>query len=161
MDEITIRIRRGKHAEGLPLPSYATPGSAGMDIFAAVRSETVVEPGEVVAVPTGLFLALPEGYELQIRPRSGLAVKHGISVINGPGTVDSDYRGEVKVLLVNHGRRAWAFRRGDRIAQGVVAPVVRGCWLEAGRLAGSRRGQGGFGHTGQGSSNGKKKKSRK
>ena len=136
------------HGSGLQLPSYATPGSAGLDLSAAVASELVLAPGERAAVPTGIAIALPEGYEAQVRPRSGLALRHGVTVLNSPGTVDADYRGEIQIILANLGREPVTIARGQRIAQLVVAPVQRVLWQETEVLPESRRGAGGFGSTG-------------
>jgi len=145
---INIRVRRLPHAEGLPLPVYATGGAAGADLCAAVGDEVAIEPGERQAVPTGLVLEIPEGFEGQVRPRSGLAIRHGLTVVNAPGTIDSDYRGELKVLLVNLGTDTVSITRGDRIAQLVVAPVTRAAFVETDDLTASDRGAGGFGSTG-------------
>jgi dUTP pyrophosphatase len=145
---LQVEIQALPHGEGLPLPAYATLGSAGMDLRAAVEEPIVLEPGKRCLVPTGLRIALPEGYEAQIRPRSGLAIKQGITVANAPGTVDSDYRGEVKVGLVNLSDSAYIIQRGDRIAQMVVAPVTRVTWQPVGSLDETARGAGGFGSTG-------------
>jgi len=145
-DRIGVRIRRLPHGQGLALPAYATPGAAGMDVLAA--EDVTLEPGARHAVATGFAVAIPEGYEIQVRPRSGLALKHGIGVPNTPGTVDSDYRGEVKVILINHGAEAFPIRRGDRIAQLVLAPVTLAAWEEVGELDDTARGAGGFGSTG-------------
>lgn len=145
---VEIRIRRLSHAEGLPLPAYATDGAAGADLCAAVDEEMVFEPGDRAAVPTGLVLEIPEGYEAQVRPRSGLAITAGLTIINAPGTIDSDYRGELKVLLVNLGSDRVAIGRGDRIAQLLVAPVTRASFTETESLSASERGEGGFGSTG-------------
>jgi len=145
---VAIRIRRLPHAEGLPLPDYATSGAAGADLCAAVENELTLAPGGREAVPTGLVLEIPEGYEGQVRPRSGLALKFGLTVVNAPGTIDSDYRGELKVLLVNLGTRASTISRGERIAQLVIAPVTRARFSEATELQPSERGDGGFGSTG-------------
>lgn len=144
---IRIQIARLPHGEGLPLPSYATPGAAGMDIVAAEDLDLL--PGQRHAVATGFQVAIPAGYEIQVRPRSGLAFKHGISVPNTPGTIDSDYRGEVKVLLINHGSEPFAIRRGERIAQLVPATVTRAAFDEVGALSETERGAGGFGSTGR------------
>ena len=144
---IAIRIARLPHGEGLPLPSYATPGAAGMDVVAA--EDVDLAPGQRHAVATGFRVAIPEGYEIQVRPRSGLAFKHGISVPNTPGTIDSDYRGELKILLINHGSEPFAVRRGERIAQLVPAVVTRARFEEAPDLCETERGHGGFGSTGQ------------
>jgi dUTP pyrophosphatase len=136
------------HARGLPLPAYATEGAAGMDLVAAVAAPTTIPPGGRALVPTGLRIAVPEGHEAQVRPRSGLAWKHGIVVPNSPGTIDADYRGEVQVLLLNLGTEPFVVERGARIAQLVVAPVVRAAWRPVAALPPTRRGEGGFGHTG-------------
>jgi dUTP pyrophosphatase len=143
---IPVLVKRLPHFEGLELPEYATEGAAGMDVLAA-EALTLV-PGARHAVATGLALAIPPGYEIQVRPRSGLALKHGITVPNTPGTIDSDYRGELKVILINHGSTGFDIRRGDRIAQLVLAPVVRASWLKVDELDETLRGEGGFGSTG-------------
>lgn len=143
-----VQIVREPGCEDLPLPTYATPGSAGVDLRAAVTEELVLAPGERRLVSTGLRLALPEGYEAQVRPRSGLAVRHGIGMVNAPGTIDADYRGVVQVLLINLGREPFTIRRGERIAQMVVAPVTRVVWDEVTELSDTARGEGGFGHSG-------------
>lgn len=135
-------------ADGLPLPEYATPGSAGMDLLAAVEADVVLEPGERRLISTGLKLAIPPGYEGQVRPRSGLAARHGITMLNTPGTIDSDYRGVVQVIVINLGSEEFRIRRGDRIAQLVIAPVARAELVEAAALAETVRNEGGFGHTG-------------
>jgi len=145
-----VRIERLPHAVGLPLPAYATPGSAGLDLRAAVEETTWIPPGGWRAVPTGLRLALPSGYEGQIRPRSGLALRHGIGLPNAPGTLDSDYRGELRVLLVNHSPHPFRVERGDRIAQLVIAPVARAQLVEVDAVDATPRGDGGFGSTGSG-----------
>lgn len=148
MDATTIAIQRLAHGADLPLPEYQTAGSAGMDLLAAVTGDMAVAPGRRVLIPTGIAIALPAGFEAQIRPRSGLAHKKGIVVLNAPGTVDSDYRGEIKVLLGNLGDANFTVERGMRIAQLVVAPVSRVTWLELPHLPGTERGAGGFGSTG-------------
>lgn len=147
---LTIVARYLPHGEGLPLPAYATDFSAGMDLLAAVPEDApmVLQPGDWCAVPTGLSIALPQGYEAQVRPRSGLAFKHAVTVLNAPGTIDADYRGEVKVLLINHGRAAFEISRGMRIAQMLVAPVIAVGWETADHLDETGRGAGGFGSTG-------------
>jgi dUTP pyrophosphatase len=145
-DPITVQIRRLEHGEGLPLPSYATEGAAGMDVVAA--ESVTLAPGARHAVATGVALAIPPGFEIQVRPRSGLALKHGISVPNTPGTIDSDYRGELKVILINHSDEPFAIVRGDRVAQLVLAPVVQAAWQEVADLDETARGSGGFGSTG-------------
>jgi len=146
--KVPVQVRRLPHAEGLPLPTYATAGAAGMDLIAAVSTPLTISPGERVLVPTGLTIALPSGYELQVRPRSGLALKHGIVLPNSPGTVDEDYRGELLVIVMNAGPTPFVVERGMRIAQAVVAPVVRAVWQEVDELPGTARGEGGFGSTG-------------
>ena len=148
MNAPIVLVKRLPHSEGLPLPTYMTPEAAGLDLPAALGGELVVEPGRIVLVPTGLCLAIPHGYEGQVRPRSGLAIKHGLTVVNAPGTIDADYRGEVKVGLVNLGSEPVTLRRGDRVAQLVIAPVARARLREVRDLPPSTRGQGGFGHTG-------------
>ena len=132
-----------------PLPEYATAGSAGMDIRASLEAPIEMEPMQRVLVPTGLFMEIPEGYEVQLRPRSGLAIKHGITLLNTPGTIDSDYRGEVKVILINLGQEAFTIQSGDRIAQMIVQPVCHASWHETVELQESARGAGGFGHSGR------------
>lgn len=132
----------------LHLPGYETEGSVGMDVEAAVQTSLTIQPGERVLVPTGLRVALPSGYELQVRPRSGLAVQYGVTVLNSPGTIDADYRGEVKIALINLGQHPYAINRGDRIAQLVLAPVVRAVWVKTAALDITERNAGGFGHTG-------------
>lgn len=147
-DIVDVRILRLPHSEGLELPAYGTAGAAGVDFQAAVSETLVIKPSERVLVPTGLCIALPEGYELQIRPRSGLALKHGIMVPNSPGTIDEDYRGEIRIILINAGTEDFVIERGMRVAQGVLAPVVRMQWHECTSLDKTERGQGGFGSTG-------------
>jgi dUTP pyrophosphatase len=132
----------------LPLPSYETAHAAGMDVAAAVTEDVILQPGDISLIPTGFAVAIPEGFEIQIRPRSGLAVKHGISIINAPGTVDADYRGEVKIGLINLGREPFFVHRGDRIAQMILAPVYQARLQVVERLGNTGRGSGGFGHTG-------------
>ena len=143
-----IEVVRLPHAEGLPLPCYATEGAAGMDLLAAVMSSVVIPPGGRMLVPTGLRIAIPAGYELQVRPRSGLALKNGVVLPNSPGTIDEDYRGEVGVIVLNAGDAPFTVERGMRIAQAVVAPVVRAAWREVAELPETARGSGGFGSTG-------------
>jgi dUTP pyrophosphatase len=145
-----IPLTRLAHAEDLPLPAYETTGSAGMDLRAAVADgETLtLKPGARAMVPTGLAFAVPHGFEAQVRPRSGLAAKAGVTCLNSPGTIDSDYRGEVKVILINHGEEDFHIRRGDRIAQLVIAPVAQALWAEVADLDETARGAGGFGSTG-------------
>ena len=147
---VSIALKPLAHFEGLELPTYETEGAAGMDVRAAVPEDAPVTlaPGERAMVPTGLSMAIPEGYEIQMRPRSGLAAKHGITCLNSPGTVDSDYRGELKVILINHGTEPFVIKRGERIGQMVLAPVVRASFQLIGDLPVTRRGAGGFGSTG-------------
>ena len=145
-NDVPVRVKRLPHGEGLDLPVYATSGAAGMDGLAA--EDVTLAPGGRHAVATGLAMAIPDGYEIQVRPRSGLALKHGISLPNTPGTIDSDYRGELKVIMINLGQDAFVIRRGDRIAQLVLAPVVRAAWEEVVDLDETARGEGGFGSTG-------------
>ncbi|WP_020174436.1 dUTP diphosphatase [Methyloferula stellata] len=144
---IPVILKVLTHGEGLPLPSYQTAGAAGCDLHAAVSEALTLMPGARDKIPTGIALELPEGYEAQIRPRSGLAAKDGVTVLNAPGTIDSDYRGEILVLLVNHGDRPFEIIRGARIAQLVVAPVVRAAFVESAALNETARGEGGFGST--------------
>ncbi len=149
MSPLSIRINRLSDSTiDVPLPSYATEGAAGMDIYAAVETEMVVPAGTTVLVPTGFSMEIPVGFEAQIRPRSGLAIKSNIGLMNSPGTIDSDYRGEVKIVLSNFGKESFIVRRGDRIAQMVVARYERVTWIESGTLSETSRGAGGFGHTG-------------
>lgn len=143
---IAVRIKRLPHGAGLPLPAYATAGAAGMDVVSA--ESVTIACGARHAVATGLALAIPDGYEIQVRPRSGLALRHGITVPNTPGTIDSDYRGELKVILINHGPEPFVIQRGDRVAQLVLAPVVQAAWNEVTELDATERGEGGFGSTG-------------
>ncbi|MFL5295869.1 MAG: dUTP diphosphatase [Phenylobacterium sp.] len=147
----TVPITRLPHGEGLPLPAYETAQAAGMDLRAAVPDDEpfVLRPGARHPIPTGLAFALPAGFEGQVRPRSGLAAKHGVTCLNSPGTVDADYRGEVKVILINLGEEDFVIRRGERIAQLVIAPVVQAVWHEVAGLEDTARGAGGFGSTGR------------
>ncbi len=145
---LVVRITRLRGARDLPLPSRATPGAAGFDLPAAVEGELTIAPNERVLVPTGLAIAVPEGHEAQVRPRSGLALRHGILLPNAPGTIDSDYRGEIQVIVLNTGTEPFTIRRGDRIAQLVIAPVTQAEWCEVEDLDETARGTGGFGHTG-------------
>ncbi len=151
MTDVTVAVRPLPHFEGLGLPAYETLGAAGMDVRAAVpESEPIVlTPGARAMVPTGLSVAIPQGYEIQMRPRSGLAAKHGITCLNTPGTIDSDYRGELKVILINHGSDAFTIARGERIGQMVLAPVTRIVWEQVETLDDTERGAGGFGSTGR------------
>ncbi len=147
---VTVRIKRLPHGADLPLPAYETDGAAGLDLRAAVSEPVMLQPGGRDLVPTGLVFELPAGHEGQVRPRSGLAAKHGVTVLNTPGTIDSDYRGPLGVLLVNLGAEPYRIRHGDRIAQLIVAPVARARFAEVAELGASRRGAGGFGSTGSG-----------
>jgi dUTP pyrophosphatase len=147
-NNVTIALQRLEHGADLQLPSYATADSAGADLMAAVDETLVLEPGARALVPTGIALAIPSGFEAQVRPRSGLAIKHGITALNSPGTIDADYRGEVGVILINHGQQPFRIERGMRIAQLVIAPVTRARWQEVTTLENTDRGAGGFGSTG-------------
>ena len=150
-DKVKVDIRQLPHAEGLALPAYQTTEAAGVDLLAAVPAETplILPPGKYAMVPTGLTIALPPGFEAQVRPRSGLAAKHGVTVLNSPGTIDADYRGEINVLLINHSDAPFPIRRGERIAQMVIAPVVQAQLVAAEQLSVTERGSGGFGSTGR------------
>lgn len=144
--EVPVMVKVLPHGQGLDLPAYATEGAAGMDVVSA--QDVTLAPGARQAVETGLSIAIPAGYEVQVRPRSGLALKHGVTVANAPGTIDSDYRGELKVILINLGSAAFDIRRGDRVAQLVLAPVTRAAWVAVDQLEETARGEGGFGSTG-------------
>lgn len=149
-EQIEIKIKRlSEEFSDIPLPAYATEGSAGMDIRAAVKDELIIEPGKVALVPTNLSVEIPKGFEIQVRPRSGLAANHSIGILNSPGTIDSDYRGEVKIILMNFGDKPFTIHRGDRIAQLVVSKVYSAKIVETENLNLSSRGDGGFGHTGK------------
>ena len=148
MSAIPVSIRQLPNGEGLPLPAYATAQSSGLDLAAALTEDIVIGPGEHAVVPTGVAIALPDGFEAQIRPRSGLAAKYAVTVLNSPGTIDTDYRGEIRVVLANHGAASFTVSRGMRIAQLVIAPVSRIVWNEVDALADSPRGERGFGSTG-------------
>lgn len=145
---VTVQVMREPGCDDLPLPSYETAHAAGMDLRAAVEQPLTLAPGMRALIPTGIRIALPPGYEAQVRPRSGLAWRHGISMVNAPGTIDADYRGQVCVILINHGQAPFVIARGDRIAQMVVAPVTRVAWEAVSSLDATVRGDGGFGHTG-------------
>jgi len=147
-EKITLKIKRLPGGEGMPLPRYHSKHAAGMDLMAAVEADVVLEPGGRALVPTGLAIELPEGFEAQVRPRSGLALKHGIALVNSPGTIDADYRGEVGVILINLGERDFTIKRGDRIAQMVIGRVVQAEPFEVEVLGDTGRSSGGFGHTG-------------
>jgi len=145
---LKVRIRRHSHGRDLPLPSAASRGSSGLDLLAAVEGSLDIAPGKTALVPTGVSVEVPQGHEAQVRPRSGLALRHGITVLNAPGTIDSDYRGEVGVILINHGQETFTVRRGDRIAQLVFSTVCEAVLEEVEELGDTVRGEGGFGHTG-------------
>ena len=150
-ETVRVEIRQLPHAEGLALPAYQTADAAGLDLLAAVPEEAplILAPGKHVLVPTGLSIALPSGFEAQVRPRSGLAARHGVTVLNSPGTIDADYRGEISVILINHGEAPFTVRRGERIAQMVFAPVAQAKLIQVALLAATDRGSGGFGSTGR------------
>ncbi len=145
---VTVAVIKAEHAADLPLPRYMTDGSAGMDLYAAVETKIEIKPGERALIPTGLHMAIPVGYELQVRPRSGLAINQGIGVLNSPGTIDPDYRGEIKIILINMGQEPYAVMRGDRVAQAVLCPVIQARFELTEQLPPSGRNEGGFGHTG-------------
>jgi dUTP pyrophosphatase len=149
--KVTVELQQLAHAEGLPLPAYQTAEAAGLDLMAAVpdAEPMTLVSGQYALVPTGLAIALPPGYEAQVRPRSGLAAKHGVTVLNSPGTIDADYRGEIKVILINHGPAPFVIKRGERIAQMVIAPVVQAALVPVATLSATDRGAGGFGSTGR------------
>ena len=148
MDGIAVKIRRLENNGDLPLPNYESEGSSGMDIRAAVKESVLLKPGEIGLIPTGLAVSVPRGYEAQIRPRSGLALKHGIGIVNSPGTIDSDYRGEIGLIMINWGHSPFAIRRGNRIAQMLITRVYRAEIIEVDDLDSTQRGEGGFGHSG-------------
>ena len=150
MEIVTIDVIRLPHMDGIDLPKFETDQAAGADLRAAIDAPVILEPGERRLVPTGFCMALPAGYEAQVRPRSGLALKHGITVLNSPGTIDADYRGEVGVLIINHGQKAFTVNRGDRFAQMVIAPVTQGVFNVVQTLSDTDRGSGGYGSTGTG-----------
>jgi dUTP pyrophosphatase len=149
MTRVRVRIQQTAEAEGLPLPGYETEGAAGMDLRAAIAAPVTIAPGEVRLISTGLIIAVPEGYEAQVRPRSGLALRHGITMLNSPGTIDADFRGVLSLIVINHGREPFTVSRGDRMAQLVIAPVARCEWEPVEALDDTPRGTGGFGHTGR------------
>ena len=148
MDTLAVKFKRLEDSADMPLPSYGSEGSSGMDIRASVKEPIVLKPGEIRLIPTGLTVSIPRGYEGQIRPRSGLALKHGIGVVNSPGTIDSDYRGEICIIVINWGEQPFTIRRGDRIAQMVITKVCRAGIAEVEVLDETQRGEGGFGHSG-------------
>lgn len=143
-----LRVQVLEHGKGLDLPAYATPGSAGLDLRAAVEKPLWIKPGERVLLPTGLAMAIPAGYEGQVRPRSGLALKHGLTMLNSPGTIDSDYRGEIKLIVINHGQEAFEVKRGERLAQLVIASALQAELIISDNLDETSRSSGGFGHSG-------------
>jgi dUTP pyrophosphatase len=147
VEKVRVSVLRLPGAEDIPLPSYMTKQAAGMDLCAAVETEVTILPGERKLIPTGLVVALPDGFEAEIRPRSGLALKHGVTLVNSPGTVDADYRGEIKLIVINHGRGAFIVKRGDRVAQMVVHRVCRVNWIPGEEMLETDRGGEGFGHT--------------
>ncbi len=149
MEKIKVFVERTEEGKTLNLPAYQTEHSAGMDLYACLDKDKILEPGQITLVPTGIKIAIPDGYEAQIRPRSGLALKHGISLVNTPGTIDADYRGEIKIIMINHGSENFSIIHGERIAQMVFNPIVHGVFEETNQLEESLRGEGGFGHTGK------------
>jgi dUTP pyrophosphatase len=148
-EHVSVQIQKLPHGEGIDLPFYASTHAAGADIRAAIDSDIVIQPGDTTLIKTGFAMALPDGFEAQIRPRSGLALKHGITVLNSPGTIDADYRGEVGVILINHGKEPFTVQRGDRIAQMIIAPFVQAGFVETDTLDDTERGAGGFGSSGK------------
>ena len=148
MDTIIVKVKRLKNNTDLPLPSYQSDGSSGLDIHAAVDKDLTLEPGDIKLIATGLSISLPEGYEAQIRPRSGLALKHGLGFVNAPGTIDADYRGEIGIIAINWGKKSLTIKRGERIAQMVIHAVSRAIVKEVNELDTTQRGEGGFGHSG-------------
>ena len=149
MQKINVFVEQTAEGRDLPLPQYMSQGAAGMDLYAAVNEATLLEPGKIKLIPTGLKMALPEGYEAQIRPRSGLALKYGISMVNTPGTIDADYRGEIKIIMINHGEEPFMIQRGDRVAQMVINKIERIQFVPVTTIDSTQRGAGGFGHTGK------------
>lgn len=147
MEKITLKVKRTKDSN-LPLPVYETDGSAGMDLRASLDGDVILEPGEIKLISTGIAISIPMGYEGQIRPRSGLAFKHGIGMVNSPGTIDSDYRGEVRIIMINYGKKPFTIKHGDRIAQLIIARICNAVIEEVFELDSTKRGQGGFGHSG-------------
>ncbi len=149
MEQCTVKVKRVRPESTIPLPRYMTSHAAGMDLYAELAQDLVLAPGERALVPTGIAIELPDGYEAQVRPRSGLALKHGIALVNSPGTIDADYRGEIGVIMINHGVEPFTVRNGERIAQMVFAPFSRAVLMEVAELGDTKRGDGGFGHTGR------------
>jgi len=149
MERVSIKVKRTGGGMDLPLPQYMTTGAAGMDIYAAVKQSEVIDPGQIKLIPTGLCISVPEGYEAQIRPRSGLALKYGITLVNTPGTIDADYRGEIGLIVINHGQTPFEVKRGDRLAQMVINKIAQADFLEVNNLEDTVRSAGGFGSTGK------------
>ena len=149
MKRVKILLKKKEGSEDLPIPRYATPGSSGMDLTADVNEEIILKPGDIKLISAGIYISMPEGYEAEIRPRSGLALKHGISLVNTPGTIDSDYRGLINIIMVNHGKEPFSIRRGDRIAQMVIKEVIRADIEATKELDDTARSHGGVGHTGK------------
>ena len=147
IEKIGVHIQKLPGYLDISLPRYMTEHAAGMDIYAAVETDELIFPGQRKIIPTGIAIALPEGYEAEIRPRSGLAIKNGVTLVNSPGTIDADYRGEIRIILINHGEEPFAIRRGDRIAQMIIHRVCEVSWIECGELDATSRWDGGFGHT--------------
>ncbi len=152
MEKVKVCVQKLSGNEDIPLPQYMTVQAAGMDIFAAVDHEDVILPGRRKKIPTGIAIALPDGYEAQIRPRSGLALDHGITLLNTPGTIDADYRGEIGLIIINHGEKPFVVKRGMRMAQMVIQKIIHVEWMETDELDNTKRGDGGFGHTSKSSS---------
>jgi dUTP pyrophosphatase len=148
LKKIKIKIKRKHNAKDLAIPAYATPGSSGVDLYADVECDEPIAPGEIKLVSCGIYIELPQGYEAEVRPRSGLAIKHGISLVNSPGTIDSDYRGLINLIVINHGKESYVVKRGQRLAQMVIKEVARAEFVEVEELDETERAHGGFGHTG-------------
>lgn len=149
MEKIKIFLKKKEDCEDLPVPKYATSGSSGMDLYADVRGEVILKPGDITLISAGIYISMPEGYEAEVRPRSGLALKHGISLVNTPGTIDSDYRGLINIIMINHGKESFTIKRGDRIAQIIIKEVIRAQIEVRAELDETVRSHGGFGHTGK------------
>ena len=148
MDRVTLKIKRLDNNPDLELPYYQSDGSSGLDLCAAVDNDLLLQPGDIELIPTGISVSIPQGFELQVRPRSGLALRHGIGIVNSPGTIDSDYRGEIKIILINWGKKDYTIKRGDRIAQIILSKVAKAAIEEVSELGETSRGEGGFGHSG-------------